>query len=115
MNVHEMSLAENVVEIVAGAAGREGARRVNAVWLEIGALSCVAPDALRFCFDAVARGTAVEGARLEIISVPGEGVCDACSCTAGMAALHDLCPQCGNAGMQPRRGTEMRVKEIEVG
>ena len=113
--MHEMSLAESVVEIVANAAGREGARRINTVWLEIGVLSCVAPDALRFCFDAVARGTPVEGARLEIVTIPGEGVCDACAQTSGMSALYDLCPHCGRPGMQPSRGTEMRVKEIEVG
>lgn len=113
--MHEMSLAESVVQIAAGAAARDGAQRVSAVWLEIGALSCVTPDALRFCFDAVARGTAAEGARLEIIAVPGEGVCGSCARTAAMAALYDLCPHCGKAGMQPRRGTEMRVKEIEVG
>lgn len=113
--MHEMSLAESVVDIVAAAAAREHAPRVNAIWLEIGELSCVAPDALRFCFDAVARGTAAEGARLEIISVPGEGVCEACARTAGMSALYELCPHCGTPGMQPRRGTEMRVKEIEVG
>lgn len=112
--MHEMSLAENVVSIVADAARRECAARVNAIWLEIGALSCVAPEALRFCFDAVARGTAAEGARLEIITVPGEGTCGSCAKTAGMAALYDLCPHCGSPGLLPSRGTEMRVKEIEV-
>lgn len=110
-----MSLAESVVEIVADTARREGAARVNAVWLEIGALSCVAPDALRFCFDAVARGTAAAGARLEIITIAGEGLCQVCAQASTMIALYDLCPHCGSAGMQPRRGTEMRVKEIEVG
>ncbi len=112
--MHEVSLAESVVEIVAGAAAREGVQRVCAVWLEIGALSCVAPDALRFCFDAVARGTLAEGARLEIVTVAGEGYCEACAGTAAMTALHDLCPRCGAAGMRLRHGDEMRVKEIEV-
>jgi len=114
MKLHEMSLAESVVQIVADAASREGAQRVHAVWLEIGALSCVSPDALRFCFDAVARGSAAEGARLEIISIAGEGVCEACLRTARMAALYDLCPHCGQGSMRPCRGSEMRVKEIEI-
>jgi len=112
--MHEMSLAESVVEIVAEAAAKMQALRVNAIWLEIGDLSCVAPDALRFCFEAVACGSLAEGARLEIISVPGEGVCAACTRVSGMSALYDLCPHCGAPGMQVRRGGEMRVVEIEV-
>ncbi len=34
--------------------------------LEVGAQACVAPDALAFCFAAVAEGTPAEGARLDI-------------------------------------------------
>ncbi len=112
--MHEMSLAENVVSIVDAAAKAEGSTRVIAIWLEIGALSCVAPDALRFCFDAIARGTVAEGARIEIITVPGEGTCGSCAKSAIMTALYDLCPHCGQPGLQPNRGTEMRVKEIEI-
>jgi hydrogenase nickel incorporation protein HypA/HybF len=87
---------------------------VNTIRLEIGELSCVGADALRFCFDAVARGTVAERARLEIIRVPGEGVCGTCGRTAPMTALYDACPCCSDGTMQPQRGTEMRVKEIEV-
>ena len=47
---------------------------MTAVWLEIGVLSHVAPEALRFCFDAVTRGGLAEGAQLEIVATPGAGV-----------------------------------------
>ncbi len=49
-----------------------GAARVTAVRLEVGKLACVAPEALRFCFDVCAQGTCLEGARLEILDLPGE-------------------------------------------
>lgn len=103
------------MEIVTDAARCEGACRVNAVWLEIGALSCVTADALRFCFDAVAQGTPAEGARLEIIGIPGEGVCERCARPSPMEALYGLCPHCEAPAMRPQRGTELRVKQIEVG
>lgn len=64
--MHEMALAEEVLQIVQAAAQREGFRRVHTLWLEIGQLSCVEPDAMRFCFEAVARDSIADAARLEI-------------------------------------------------
>ena len=71
--MHELSLAEGVVRIAEDAAAGAGHAQVTAVWVEIGALSAVEPEALRFCFHAVARDTRVRGARLEIVPVPGHG------------------------------------------
>ncbi len=72
--MHEMALAESMLEIVEDTARRNGAARVKTVWLEIGALSHVAPEALRFCFDAVTRGGIADGAQLTIVATPGRGV-----------------------------------------
>lgn len=112
--MHELSLAEGVVRIAEDAAAGAGHAQVTAVWVEIGALSAVEPEALRFCFDAVARDTRVRGARLEIVPVPGQGWCMVCSEAVPLAALGDACPRCGRYQVQPVGGTEMRVKEIEV-
>ena len=54
--------------------------KVNRVVLEIGKLSAVLPDAVRFCFELCSEGTVVEGAELEIIETP---VSPAGSGTAG--------------------------------
>lgn len=67
--MHELALATEVVSICAARA--DGARVVR-VRLEVGKLAAVLPDALRFCFDACANGTAVEGATLDIIETQGE-------------------------------------------
>jgi hydrogenase nickel incorporation protein HypA/HybF len=67
--MHELSIARNIVAIVAEAAGSRPVRRVT---LEIGRFSCVLPESLEFCFDAVARGTALEGAVLEIRRLDGD-------------------------------------------
>lgn len=115
--MHEMSLAEGVLQIVEDAArkaGDDGFARVKTVFIEIGQLSSVEPDSMRFCFDAVTRGTLAEGARLEVIEVPGEGWCFTCSKTVPLAVLYDPCPACGSYPVQATGGTEMRVKELEV-
>ncbi|MDD5298789.1 MAG: hydrogenase maturation nickel metallochaperone HypA [Rhodocyclaceae bacterium] len=112
--MHEMSLAEGVLQLLEDAAGRENFRRVTTVWIEIGRLSGVEPEAMAFCFDAVTRGSIAEGARLEIISVPGTGHCLECGRDTELEAVYDSCSHCGAVPVQVTGGTEMRVKELEV-
>jgi len=111
--MHEMSLAEGVLQIVEEAARREGLRRVRAVWLELGRLSSVEPEAMRFCFDAVTRHSVADGARLEIVETPGAAWCTKCSAPTSIAELGDACPCCGSYQLQITDGTGMRVKELE--
>lgn len=113
--MHEMSLAEGVIQLIEDAARAQEFAKVTAVWLEIGQLSGVEVEAMTFCFDAVARDSIAAGARLEIIVLPGSGWCMACSQTVPMSEIFGECPQCGSHQMQVTGGTEMRVKELEVG
>jgi hydrogenase nickel insertion protein HypA len=62
-----MSLAEGVLQLIEDAARQQAFAKVQTVWLEIGQLSGVEPEAMAFCFDAVTRGSIAQGARLEII------------------------------------------------
>src|ERR1017187_10473924 len=93
--MHEMTLAESVLQIVEDAARREGLRRVRAVRLEIGQLSSVEPEAMRFCFDAVARDSVAKGARLEIVTTAGAAWCNECSEPGALPELGAACPRCG--------------------
>lgn len=112
--MHEMSLAESVLSIAEQAARAQGFARVRTVWLEIGALAQVEPEAMRSCFVAVARDSIAQGARLEILSTPGRAWCAACSRNVAVRGLLDECPACGNPHLQVIGGREMRVKELEV-
>ena len=67
--MHELSITRNVVAIVSERA--EG-QRVTRVRLEIGRLTAVMPDSIRFCFDICAQGTPLEGAELEIVESDGQ-------------------------------------------
>jgi hydrogenase nickel incorporation protein HypA/HybF len=112
--MHELSLAESVLQIIEDAADEQGFTRVKTVWLEIGQLSCVEQEAMRFCFDAAMKGSIAEGACLKMIETPGQGRCAQCGCTAQMSTLHELCPQCGSYALKVIAGDAMRVKELEV-
>ena len=112
--MHEMSLAEGVLQVIEDAARAQEFAKVTAVWLEIGQLSGVEVEAMKFCFDAVVRDSIAEGARLEIIATPGTGWCMQCSKPVPMTEVFGECPDCGSHQMQVTGGTEMRVKELEV-
>ena len=109
-----MSLAEGVLHLIEEAGKHEGFERVTGVWLEIGRLAAVENEALRFCFDAVTRGSIAEGAKLEILDLPGQGWCMKCGETVPMIESLGPCPQCDSHQIQITGGTEMRVKELEV-
>jgi hydrogenase nickel incorporation protein HypA/HybF len=112
--VHEMSLAEGVIQLLEDSAVKNDFRRVKTVWLEIGQLAGVEAEAMRFCFDAVTRGSIAEGATLEIIETPGQGRCFDCNREVTVTARYEPCPLCGGYGVEVSGGTEMRVKELEV-
>jgi hydrogenase nickel incorporation protein HypA/HybF len=112
--MHEMSLAEGVLQIIEDSARAQDFSRVKTVWLEIGQLSSVEPEAMRFCFDAVTRDSIADGARLEIVIVDGGGQCLNCGQTVKLGAVYDACPACGGYPVNPVSGTEMRIRELEV-
>ncbi|MBF0257172.1 MAG: hydrogenase maturation nickel metallochaperone HypA [Gammaproteobacteria bacterium] len=112
--MHELSLCESILQVIETEAQRQGFGRVMRVRLEIGRLSGVEPEAMRFGFDAVSRGTLAEGAGLEIIDLPGRGWCMACARELEVQQRFDPCPHCGGYQVQVSGGDEMRIKDLEV-
>ncbi|QGM96809.1 hydrogenase maturation nickel metallochaperone HypA [Methylocystis parvus] len=112
--MHEMALTESIVDIVSDEARKQGFAKVRIVRLQIGAMAHVEPEALRFCFDAVSRGTVAEGATLDIRRLPGEGWCLDCGKTVPLEERFGACPECGRRHVQMTSGDELRVEELEV-
>jgi hydrogenase nickel incorporation protein HypA/HybF len=109
--MHELSLTQAVVNSVAE---RFGPTRVVAVSLEIGKLSGVVVDSIRFCFDLVAEGTTLAGARLEIVEPCGRARCRSCSQTFDVDDPIVLCPTCGSANVEVLSGRELRILSVEL-
>ncbi len=112
--MHEMSIAEGVLQVIEDAASKQNFEYVTEVHLEIGALSGVEVEALSFCMEAVLKGSIADGAKVELTRSPGQGFCLACAETVPMNALFDACPKCGSYQVQSTSGTEMRVKDLLV-
>jgi len=109
--MHEMSITQEIIEICRRHAGN---RRILSLDIEIGELSSIVPESIEFCFEACSSGTTLEGARLNIIKIPGIGHCQACNSRIPMQALYGSCGKCGSYHVIIESGEEMRVREIEV-
>ena len=112
--MHEMALCESIVDIIRDEARRQNFGRVVAVRLEVGPFSGAEPEAMRFCFDAVSRGTLAEGSRFEIVPTAGTAFCFACGEAVAIAERFSDCPRCGGHQLQVTGGDELRIKELEV-
>ena len=112
--MHELSLAQSIVEIATSHARAEGSGRVTMVFLKIGALAHVDPGALTFAFDAVSAGTLAEGAEVIIERGAAKAFCVPCGLTIEIATHADVCPHCGVHQWMLTEGDEMRVTELEV-
>lgn len=112
--MHEMSLAEGVLQLIEDSAKTQSFSRVRTVWLEIGQLAGVEVEAMKFCFDVVMRDSIAQDAKLVIIETPGQAWCLHCAEVVNVRALYDTCPKCGSHQVQVTGGNEMRVKELDV-
>ena len=112
--MHEMSLCENILDILEQQAREQQYHKVSTVWLEIGTLSSVEPEAMRFCFDAVMKGSLAEKAQLEIVLVQGQAWCLQCNKNVIIKQRYDACPDCDAFPLQVTNGEQMRIKELEV-
>jgi hydrogenase nickel incorporation protein HypA/HybF len=108
--MHELGITRSVIAICTEHAN--GAR-IKRVTLEIGKLSAILPDAVRFCFDICAKGTIVEGAELEIIEIPGLAICCTCRQEVHLTQPFGRC-DCGGTDLEQIKGHELKVKEMET-
>lgn len=108
--MHELAITQSVVDLISE---RTAGARVTLVRLDVGKLSGVVPDAVAFCFELVADGTPLQGARLEISEPPGRARCHTCGSEFALQQLLLLCA-CGSADVEVLAGQELRVQSVEV-
>ena len=108
--MHELAITQDIIDVVCEHAQGTKIRRIV---LEIGKLSAVLPDAVRFCFELCAEGTAAEGAELEIIEPSGLARCRVCDSHVTLDRPIGLC-SCGSSDLEWIAGEELKIKELEV-
>lgn len=122
--MHELSAATSILRTILSAAEGKGATKIKSVRLEIGELTLLNPDQLRFCFEIAAKGTIAQGADLMIETQPAVVACQNCGRRFSWhnvdddPALHLIPPMiecdCGSTSIKILSGREMKVVSIKI-
>ena len=108
--MHELGIAQEIVDT---SCLHAGGRRIKRIVLQVGKLSAVLPDAVRFCFDLCAEGTMAEGAELEIVEPAGLARCRACGESVVLERYFGQCA-CGSTDLEWLSGEELKIQEMEL-
>ncbi len=111
--MHELSIAQSLVETIRETAAAHSGGRVRRVGIRVGELSGVQPDALQFSFDIIIRGTDLEGAALDIERMGLQQHCDACDKDYPVVEFTLVCPDCG-AATRTVSGDELQMTYVEL-
>ncbi|HTH50855.1 MAG TPA: hydrogenase maturation nickel metallochaperone HypA [Pyrinomonadaceae bacterium] len=112
--MHEMAIAESVLDIAFGEMDRCAATRLNKVKLSIGEFSGVVKEALEFAFAALKPETRAAETEFEIDVVPLSAECS--NCGPARCLLFDLdliCHSCGDV-LRITGGREMKVEYLDI-
>ena len=96
--MHELSIAEGIIEIVERTANANHVRHVKTVRVSIGELAGVDIPSLEFAWQSVRKGGVAQNAELEIERPRGEAWCLQCQKTIPLHRYGDPCPDCGGRG-----------------
>ena len=112
--MHEMAIAQNILDIAVAAAERGGAQRITRVNLVAGEMRAIVPTQLTFCFGIAAENTIASGAELSLEILPVKGRCRGCGEDFTIKDFSYICPGCGGNDVEITGGTELRIRDIEV-
>ena len=112
--MHEMSVAQNIIDIVRQAVPPARTPAVTSVRVRLGSLSGVVAESLAFCFEALVGDTPLARARLAIERVPTSCDCRACGARFEPDTLIFFCPSCGSGDVRLVSGRDLQVVDVEL-
>ena len=112
--MHEMSIAQGVVDIVREEMARHGLETVQNINLAVGKLAAVVPEHLNLCFNMLTENSPLAGTTLNIREIPLGYRCSACRHEFIAEEMTSACPNCEEENPTLIRGREMAIENIEV-
>lgn len=112
--MHELSVAQNIIEIVTDYAAKNSAGQVTEVVLDVGGVSGVIPETLHFVWEIAAKGSVAEDSKLKINFIEAAAMCLNCGKEFTLHDIFAICPHCGSVQFEVVRGKELKVKSILI-
>lgn len=112
--MHELSIAQNILDLVNEQLPARDRTRLKSIRLRIGELAGVVPESLEFCITAITSGTEYEGITLALDRVPFVVECKTC----GTKSTNDeglfLCSSCFGIDLKLISGDELELISVEL-
>jgi len=112
--MHELAIAEALLDAVRREMQPYPGARVRAVSVRVGALRQVQPACLELCFHAAAADTCADGAALLIEPVPARAHCSVCQAEFPVAEEWFECPRCQATSGDLLAGGEILLTGVEI-
>jgi hydrogenase nickel incorporation protein HypA/HybF len=112
--MHELGIATDIVGVIKKVVEEHDAGRVGEVVVEVGLLAAVDKGSLEFCFEAITRGTGLDGAHLKVVEVKPRARCEECGEEYEVRMDNFHCPHCESNKFELLIGSDISIKEVEV-
>ena len=112
--MHELSIAQSVLEAVEAEAARHPAAQPSKVGLRIGELAAVDPHALQFGFEVLTQDTGLKGLQLEIELCPRRHRCRDCGTEFIVMDFDFRCPKCQSTQNDCISGDQLEIAYLEL-
>lgn len=112
--MHEMSIAQNILDIVREEMERHKVKKLQAINVAVGEMSAVVPSSLSFCWKVMIDGTDLAETKFNIRVVPLTYRCFDCGEEFTAEELTFECPHCRAEKPRLTAGRELTVENIEV-
>ena len=112
--MHELTITQNMLDLVLKQAQESGSKKVEKINLVIGEMTGVVDRSMQFYFELLSKDTPAQGAVLIFRMVPLQAKCRDCGTSFDFNEGVGECPQCHLYNVEIISGNELFVESIEV-
>lgn len=112
--MHELGIAQSIINTVVRVGEENGRKRVEKVRIQVGEFRAVIQEQLVFSFAFAGEGTIAEGAALEIDVTPIVALCQSCNSEFRVKHFHFQCPNCEGTSVRVLKGQELKIIDVEL-
>jgi hydrogenase nickel incorporation protein HypA/HybF len=112
--MHEISLVQNIIEIVKQEMDHHHVDKLKAIHLSVGRLSAVVPEQMTLCFEVLTKNTKLAGTELKMKMVPVTYRCRMCNQEFISEWITFNCTSCNGENPELILGRELKIEFIEV-